>query len=161
MSSFPFKLNTVSASSSRRLAITFGSKRRASLYYSPILEYIASFMHLLVRPLVLSPIICRYFALPIPYYPFYLPIYSVSRRSLILAFHYNFRYYLLNLLSYFGLAFILLIYRINPYSNKRILYILKPRHRGSQGYHSRRATIFAEGIRISETGGFMFFYDRQ
>jgi len=93
--------------------VTFGSKRRASLHCSPILGHTASFMHPPVRPLVLSPTICRYFAPPTLHRPFRLPTYSASRRSSTLAFRYNFRHYLLNLLSYFGLAFVLPTYGIN------------------------------------------------
>jgi hypothetical protein len=136
---------------------------------SPVLRYIACFMHLLVRPLVLSSIVCRYFVLHTSHRPFRLPTYSVSYdlhirtrpwRYLTLAFCFNFGRYLLNLLSHLDFVFALSVYGIYLYSNKRILYYGKLRHGSLQDCRSGRATNFAEGIRISEIDCFMFFYNR-
>jgi len=49
------------------------------------------------------------------------------------------------------------IYGINPYSNKRILHILKSKHRGLQGRHSRRATIFAEVFELARQAASCYF----
>jgi hypothetical protein len=73
------------------------------------------------------------------------------------GFSYDFRHYVLDLLRYLDFAFAFPAYGINPHNNERIIHLVKPRCESLQGHHSGRATIFASGIRVGETGHFMLF----